>query len=95
MRSLPVLLLLGLGACRIISHGEVQLPYPGPTFRVDCHYEFDNCRHFAEKACPEGHFEEITRGNCPKCSLAVPRYPQKNAVIQQPSYRGTLFYRCM
>jgi hypothetical protein len=93
-------LLLGAGACPIRSFSpinsfsEVTLPVPGPTFLVECNYEFANCSRKAQETCPRGRFEQITRKSCPACSKDVPLYPQTNAVIQQPGYRGKLYFRC-
>jgi hypothetical protein len=65
----------------------------GPTFRVQCHYEFANCQRQAEATC-HGRYLPITRQNCPRCGKLVPARPEKNAPLLRPGYRGTLYYRC-
>jgi hypothetical protein len=89
------LLLLFTSGCRITTWKEVQLPTEGPTFRVECRYEFNNCAREAARRCPRGRYEQLTRKNCPRCGRLVPLNPQANAPIQMSSYYGTLYYRCM
>lgn len=90
---LAFILLASAAACRVTAAQEVRLPMDGPTFRVQCHYEFANCQRQAEAAC-HGRYEAITRKNCPRCGKSVPATPEKNAPVLRPGYRGTLYYRC-
>ena len=90
---LLIFLLAATSGCRFGAAQEARLPLDGPTFRVQCNYEFANCQRAAEANC-RGPYEPITRQNCPRCGKLVPSRPEKNAPVQQPSYRGTLYYRC-
>ncbi len=92
---LLITILLGASGCRVASPRALRLPTEGPTFVVECNYEFANCRRYAEEHCPGRRMEEITRKNCPRCGKVVPANPQSNARIQSPGYHGTLYYRCM
>jgi hypothetical protein len=85
---------LALSGCRVVSFAKVVLPTEGPTYLVECNYEFANCAKRATKQC-EGGFEQLTRKNCPRCGTLVPPNPQKNASVQMPGYRGQLYFRCM
>jgi hypothetical protein len=93
---LLAVLALGTSGCRIVTSTEVKLPSDGPTYLVKCHYEFRNCQSEAERQC-KGHFEQLTRKNCPRCDkkLQLPPTPEKNATQLRPGYRGTMYYRCL